>query len=77
MKHRNVQPKDIKTLLQLAQSYGGVMSSSCRATFIIASENKREALYEKARNIGAGVSREDSLLVHGIAVKRIEICIAS
>lgn len=77
MKHRSIQTKDIKTLRQLAQSYGGVMSSSCRATFIIASENRREALYENARSIGAGVSREDSLLVHGIAVKRIEICIAS
>lgn len=77
MKHRNIQPKDIKTLRQLAQSYGGVMSTSCRATFIIASENRREALYEKARSIGAGVSREDNLLVHGMAVKRIEICIAS
>ena len=77
MKHRSIQPKDIKTLRQLAQSYGGVMSSSCRATFIIASENRREALYEKARNIGAGVSREENLLVHGMTVKRIEICIAS
>jgi len=77
MKHRNVQPKDIKTLRQLAQSYGGVMSTSCRATFIVASKNRREALYENARNIGAGVSREENLLVHGMAVKRIEICIAS
>lgn len=77
MKRHSIQPKDIKTLHQLAQSYGGVMSSSCRATFIVASENRRDALYENARSIGAGVSREDNLLIHGMAVKRIEICIAS
>lgn len=77
MKHRNIQPKDIKTLSQLAQSYGGVMSSSCRATFLVASESRLDTIYEKARSIGAGVSNEQLLNIRGTLIKKVEICIAS
>lgn len=75
--NHSIKPKDIKTLRELARAYDGMMTSSCRATFILASEKKRESLYQKAHSIGAGVSREENILVHGISVRRIEICIAS
>ncbi len=67
----------IKNLRDLANAFGGVITGQGRITVLTNDNRKLEALYESAHKIGAGVASQETILVKGYAIIRVNIAIAS